>query len=775
MPSPARRTRVILGLVAFAAALAAWQGAALGIDVTSAKLDVTSNGDTAPATSVSSPAGGVIRADLSTKNGGWRSTRYTIRPDSGGAGTSECRDDGGDFNITAPAAPGKYDIDFTVYEGSDCRGDSDTITLDKGLEVTAPRANPNLPARCGIDVQLILDRSGSIGSTSGATQAVRSAAKAFVNALSGTGSQVAVIDFSTTAKLQIDYAAVTPEWIATTFNPYIDNKRPDGYDPSGWTNWEDAFRVSKQTNANGVVADLVVFITDGDPTARLRSNGQAVTDLTEGEALALTKAQTEADFVKAQGQQKSHVFALGVGSAVTKPTSARRLTAVSGTQQYPGTDFPKADYTLVEDFDDLAQALRDIAIEMCEASVTITKLVDEGDGQFRKAPGWQFTAEVTVPGGYKWVVPPPPTPQNPRTQTTNKDGVATFQWKPNSATANSTVSIAETVVPGYEFVDYECKTSSGGIRKRTRRGVIPGSAATGTIRPNEYATCTVRNRKMPPELGSITIVKESVPQDPKVFNFTGTAPIGEFALSDDGKPSPPTQRTFDSLPAGTYVVSEAQQNPNVRLAPAAKWTLTDLSCNKSSSVVVNGPEVTINLREGEAVTCVFQNTRGDEPDPPDPPVPPDPPKPPPPAPPTPPTPTPAPAPTTQLEVEKTAPATARVGQRVPFSLTVTNVGPIAAENVHLRDLPPGAIVLTDLRTSRKPYQAGGGKATWSLGALQPGGSRTISGSVVIRSGTPGNKHNTALASADNAKTVHAYADTRLRVLAQVRVIPPVTG
>ncbi len=85
-----------------------------------------------------------------------------------------------------------------------------------------------------------------------------------------------------------------------------------------------------------------------------------------------------------------------MGAAVTKPTSARRLTAVSGFDQFPGTPFEEADYTLVEDFDDLAEALRQIAIALCKASVTITKLVDEtpGDdtGQLHAPAGWKFTA-----------------------------------------------------------------------------------------------------------------------------------------------------------------------------------------------------------------------------------------------------------------------------------------------------------------------------------------------------------------------------------------------
>ena len=124
-------------------------------------------------------------------------------------------------------------------------------------------------------------------------------------------------------------------------------------------------------------------------------------------------------------------------------------------------------------------------------------------------------------------------------------------------------------------------------------------------------------------------------------------------LSDNGKPTPPTEKTFSGLSAGTYVVSEAQQNPNNRLAPVAQWRLTGIACN-DKSVIVDGPQVRITLRENASVTCTFQNTRGDKPEPPDPPDPPPPPPPPPPAPPPPPPPAPPePPPTTQITVEKT--------------------------------------------------------------------------------------------------------------------------
>ena len=67
---------------------------------------------------------------------------------------------------------------------------------------------------------------------------------AFLDALSGTGSAVSVVDVSTTATQQVPYTTVTEDSIAKVFAPYLEN----GYVPNGWTNWEAAFRVVKQPN-----------------------------------------------------------------------------------------------------------------------------------------------------------------------------------------------------------------------------------------------------------------------------------------------------------------------------------------------------------------------------------------------------------------------------------------------------------------------------------------------------------------------------------------------
>ena len=184
---------------------------------------------------------------------------------------------------------------FRLYENNSCTGTpADTDTLTAGLRVTTPGPNPDLPPKCGINVILVLDESGSIGSNA---ENVRRASRAFLNSLSGTGSKVSIVDFSTRAARPVAYTQVTgrvdPDGqnatgtIDTTFEPYLKT----GYVSNGWTNWEDAFYEVKVANDGATKADLVVFMTDGDPTARNTGSGGGsggvVDGLVEGEVEAL--------------------------------------------------------------------------------------------------------------------------------------------------------------------------------------------------------------------------------------------------------------------------------------------------------------------------------------------------------------------------------------------------------------------------------------------------------------------------------------------------------
>ncbi len=705
-------------------------------------------------TSTSAPAGSVMDARVTGRavGGPWAGTEYRF-----GSGSSDCVNttdvSSGNvgtvsFDVTAPRNPGSYSAGFIGTSTSTCGGNkSPELVVNDALRVTTPGANPNLPPRCGINVMLVLDKSGSIQS-SGQTETVRNATRAFLNALAGTGASVSITDFSSTAKQQVPYTTVTAETITGTFESYLTNV----YKPSGYTNWQAAFSAVKEANATQPLADLVVFITDGDPTARTNANGTVTTGLTEGDVSAMRPAADEADRVKTQG---SHVFALGVGAAVTKPASASRLTAVSGPDEYPAVAFSNADFTLVQDFADLAARLRQIVLELCQSSVTVTKLVDEGDGFYHADANWEFTASVSMSAGTStWLKPAPPPATGSRSAFTKTDGTATFQWKPTNSSASGTVTLTETAKPGFVFVDAVCSTSTPTRSGQHRRTVTTTTGIPSvTVGPGQYATCIVHNRILS---GTIEIEKAANPHGTTPFPFTGS--LGDFSLVDDGTAT--ASRVFTDVVPGTYTVSE--------LVPG-NWTLAGIACDGNSTVVAV-PAVAITLPAGGAVVCTFSDVQVIPPSPPNPdPEPPPVPVAPTPVVPSPPTP-PTGAPSTRLRLIKLAPRVARIGRRVTVRLRVTNIGTVAATGVALGDSPSAAIALSRVQATGSP-RISRGAAIWQLGTLAPGASRTVRVTALIESGTPGLKRNIAAALADNAEVASAATNTRLLRPS----IPRVTG
>jgi uncharacterized repeat protein (TIGR01451 family) len=196
-----------------------------------------------------------------------------------------------------------------------------------------PSANPNLGQACGIDVVLLMDASTSINSTEEGQ--IEDAYDAFLAGLSGTGSNAAVVEFETTASVRIDYTAVTPTNITNVFNVYRDNAwndTPPGYDPGGppgtqWTNWQDAFEVAFSDLA---AADLVVLLTDGDPTAYNEGGGGVNTnnDASNG-GPEIDNAVTAANAIKTT--DLAHILAVGIGTAPDE----HNLVAVSGPDVFP--------------------------------------------------------------------------------------------------------------------------------------------------------------------------------------------------------------------------------------------------------------------------------------------------------------------------------------------------------------------------------------------------------------------------------------------------------
>ena len=122
---------------------------------------------------------------------------------------------------------------------------------------------------------------------------------------------------------------------------------------------------------------------------------------------------------------------------------------------------------------------------MCKASVTITKLVDEGNGKPVPTQGWTFRGNVTAtPGSYKWIAPEPPPDKGEVPATTDKDGIAAFQWKPTDPTATSTFTASEQARDGYEFVSSKCTVYNLGVAtRRITSRTTPGPIQTDLDRP----------------------------------------------------------------------------------------------------------------------------------------------------------------------------------------------------------------------------------------------------------------------------------------------------
>ncbi len=397
--------------------------------------------------------------------------------------------------IVLPRGEGSYDATFWVNTSASCTPggtNSERLTKNDFIRVTTGFPNPSLQAGCGLHVMLVLDRSGSINSTAAAQ--VRGATRSFLEALNGTGSQVGIIDFADTAALRVNYTPVT-DVTMHAFDDYLAH-----YTTGGTTNWQAAFDQVAAANGRGPVADLVVFITDGDPNTYNSGTTTRYLSNAEGDVRPLGLAQAEAGYVQGSaGADASHVFALGVGTAVDNEDSRSRLVAITGPNEYTGQgdDFGTSDYAVVGRFGDLEPTLRQVAVALCAPSLTVTKVVDHlGTGNYQPQEGWAFTTALSVsPGSFDWRIPTVTDDTAPQTASTDSHGVTHFQWGTSTNDARSSISLTEQTPPaGYEYVKSVCSThGSTGVTDETTSSA-PDPIPPATIGTDEFRVCTVYNR-----------------------------------------------------------------------------------------------------------------------------------------------------------------------------------------------------------------------------------------------------------------------------------------
>jgi uncharacterized repeat protein (TIGR01451 family) len=606
--------------IAGATSLAVVASSQAAITITS--VQVTAGGTVIPSATGPMGAGYDIHIVANVSSGDtWRATRWTS------GGVSYCMDHGnqssgdgrvvdlpyafqkgvlretpalknlppgaGNAEHVFPPPPGTSQLKIEVFNTDTCSG-SPSSSQSITLTTTGPATNPPLVAACQeLKVAVVLDESGSIGSA-GATQKVRDATKALAQGLVGTGASMAVFKFSTTrsASTIAPYQTVTQSFVNGGLTTYLNN-----YNPGGSTNWQDGLLQAQQATASNK-PDLVVFLTDGNPN---RYGNGSVSGIQEGEYRAMNPAVAVADQLKQAG---SHMFVIGMGDGVTDPLSALRLEAVSGTKDFPTYPISVADYTLVTNFDELAAALGDIASNLCNVTVTVTKETDEQtrDAWVSKA-GWGFSGRVvTQPPvdqfAYAWFKPNAVDPVNSTTATqsgsTAASGKLDFVWRPRAAGSLSNVTISETAPAGFEPKSVTCTSASDTIFTSEVPATVASFTLTG-LKVRDKVDCVVRNRY---RRSIVQVVKNWVgdPASATIFvDGNGAAPFDASA----------TATTSGASASFAYPVSSAATVGET--AVPAGYTAT-IDCGNGPQPYSGGPfAVTSPAADGATLTCTITN------------------------------------------------------------------------------------------------------------------------------------------------------------------------
>lgn len=264
------------------------------------------------------------------------------------------------YTAVEEVAPPNYSTIPSMWTGSVSGGttevsynDVQTINNDNKTRTSRQMVffheNNAYPECGGLRIALVMDLSASIDSTELAQ--MKAACVAFVNAMVETGdaimpTQIALITFETTASLVLNWITITGTVNpggATTVNNAINALQTGTY-----TNWDAAFRLVAVLNP---LADVVVFLTDGNPTAYNVSpvvSGTNITFDTIGNAVA------SANVVKSINSRMTKIIGVGIGNDLT----IGNIKLISG----PNLD---DDYFTANSFNSLILTLNQIAIKLC--------------------------------------------------------------------------------------------------------------------------------------------------------------------------------------------------------------------------------------------------------------------------------------------------------------------------------------------------------------------------------------------------------------------------
>lgn len=366
------------------------------------------------------------------------------------------------------------------------------------------RANPALPASCGMDVALVLDLSASVGSN---LPTLKSAADSFADAFVGTPSRMAVYSFSAQSPSveqaggAVDENRPALQSVSTQAGADAFKAQYAGWGLGAGTNWDAALQ---RVAGSGVHYDAVIVLTDGNPTRwggdTLHGDG-ANTHFTDVEAAVFS-----ANAIKAQG---TRVVSFGVGNGVSGIT-ALNLAAISGPVAFdPASgNVATADYFQIPDFSGAGDELRRLALANCSGSLTVVKQIvpsgtsgEDATGAVPAGAGWTFAAAASTAGATV----------TPGQATTTADGTGGVAFEVSYPAGGSTagLTVAEAQQPGYTLV------TQAGVNAVCRDLTTGAPAAVANEGPlgfslavpiDDAVSCVVYNRA-PPDPATVQLDK----------------------------------------------------------------------------------------------------------------------------------------------------------------------------------------------------------------------------------------------------------------------------
>lgn len=434
----------------------------------------------------------------------------------------------GDYNSTKSVTP----YQFRVSMGTGSNDVTRNVTADANRPNTNlsgawvnMRNNPPFPEYCGLNLAMVFDKSTSIDSRE--MELFRDAAKLFVGStgLGGTPSHATMFSFNTTASTinsGNSYDLSTPgssggnTGYLGAIEQIEDQLSGSG---SGYTNWDAALRLVKSTGNY----DLVLFMTDGDPTTYGNGNNTSTNVHFRNVEQAVLSANALKNSVAPSGGT-TKIVGVGVGLATNSDLNLKAIT---------GPDI-NDDYFLADGFGGLEALLSEIALKNCGNTLTVIKEIQNADGDVitENAAGWEFTATGDVVNGTTAV------------QTTTNSGTV-FNLTFNDSDLH-TVSVSETPQSQYEYIGSRCTNAGGDV-------VETASGFTVELKYGMITSCTVTNREIPQD--AELIWKKSDDQTPA--NMLGGS---EWTILGPGHPEPGTVIT-DCVAADPEDCTGLDQDP----------------------------------------------------------------------------------------------------------------------------------------------------------------------------------------------------------------------